>query len=676
MAAITGVIHDQGATATDRGGMVFNVSAYGAVPDGREVADGATTTGSTTVTSATAAFTAGDVGKSISLGAQVRTTIATVVNATTITTAAAATATATGVTLIFGTDNTPLIQAAISAAAPSRGVVYLPSHAAANFYLVTRQEPPVHPSAPVLYLTSGARLTGHRYGSRIKLMGAHALTIPMLYARGATHLEVDNLTFDGSRAVQDTGSGSEHMHVMRLAPIPLPSTQGCEDVSIHDCEFHDVRGDAVSVGNYYERVTIRNCAFRNTGRCGVFTATGTDLIVADNVFAECSPAFHNEPEGFDIDITGTRITGNLIRDSAAGIDMGGHSEGRLVGGLVAGNHISNCNRGINVYNCHDSKVLNNTIVDMLTGTGILVHGNSSDILVQGNSVRRCATNPFAANPSGGGPGATRVMHNLTLRDNDFIQEVGQGGTPSAIKSVRGVKVLGGRFAGGATRALEISAASDDVTDVLVDGVTFQDIADAYWCLYVLPASSTAVMNVTIVNCRFVGRAVPSAKESIRLNGPYRYLNISNNDAHQRGGVDTFAFSAATYVREGNRLGTLPLRSWGTAAPTSGTWNRGDRIANQAPTGAGSVSHWVCVTSGEAHLASTGSTTSGSNQVTAVTSIATWTVGDAISGAGIPANTTVAAVDAGTSTLTLSANATATAAGVALADAAFRSVLLV
>jgi hypothetical protein len=183
------------------------------------------------------------------------------------------------------------------------------------------------------------------------------------------------------------------------------------------------------------------------------------------------------------------------------------------------------------------------------------------------------------------------------------------------------------------------------------------------------------MNVTISNCRFVGRDVVSGTPSIRLNGTYNYLNVSNNYAYGRGGLETSAFAALTYVREGNRLGTLPLRAWGTAAPTSGTWNRGDRIANQAPTGAGSVSHWVCVTSGKAHLASTGSTTSGSNQVTSVTSIATWSVGDAISGAGIPANTTVTAVDAGTSTLTLSANATATAGGVALADAAFRSVLL-
>lgn len=673
MAAITGVIHDQGATATDRGGMVFNVSAYGAVPDGREVADGATTSGSTTVTSATAAFTAGDVGKSISLGAEVRTAIATFVNATTITTAAAATATATGVTLIFGTDNTPLIQAAIDAAAPTRGVVYLPPHAAASFYLVTRQDPPLHPATLVLYLPSGVRLTGHRAGSRIKLMGAHAGFVRMLFARAEKGLEVDNLTLDGSRAVQDVAS--EHIHALRLDSA-TSGTAGCEDVSIHDCEFVDVRGDAVSIGNYYERITIRHCSFRSTGRCGVFAGAGTDLHVTDNDFDACSPAFHNEAEAFDVDITGTHITGNNIRNSAAGIDLGAHTEGRLVGGLVAGNYIGNCNRGINVYNCHDSKVSNNVVEDMLTGTGILVHGNSSDVLVEGNTVRRCAAQPFAANPSGGGPNYTPVMRDLTLRDNDFLQDVGVGGSVSFITGVRGVKILGGRFQGGASRALDISCVGGDVTDVLLDGVTFRDVADGAWCVYVVPSGSTAVMNVTISNCRFVGRDVVSTTPSIRLNGTYNYLNVSNNYAYGRGGLDTSAFAALTYVREGNRLGTLPLRAWATAAPTSGTWNRGDRIANQAPTGAGSVSHWVCVTSGKAHLASTGSTTSGSNQVTAVTSIATWSVDDAISGAGIPVNTTVSAVDAGTNTLTLSANATATAAGVALADAAFRSVLLV
>jgi hypothetical protein len=69
----------------------------------RSVADGVTTNTSTTVTSATAAFTEGDEGSPISgTGIPAGTTIASVTDATTAVLSAAATATATGVTFTIG----------------------------------------------------------------------------------------------------------------------------------------------------------------------------------------------------------------------------------------------------------------------------------------------------------------------------------------------------------------------------------------------------------------------------------------------------------------------------------------------------------------------------------------------------------------------------------------------
>lgn len=69
----------------------------------RSVSDAATTNGDATLTSATAAFTAGDVGKPVSgTGIPAGTTIASVTNATTVELSAAATATAAGVTVNIG----------------------------------------------------------------------------------------------------------------------------------------------------------------------------------------------------------------------------------------------------------------------------------------------------------------------------------------------------------------------------------------------------------------------------------------------------------------------------------------------------------------------------------------------------------------------------------------------
>lgn len=70
---------------------------------GRSVADGVTTAASTTVTSATAAFTPADIGRTIAgAGIPAGATVAAVGSATSITISAAATATATGVTLTLG----------------------------------------------------------------------------------------------------------------------------------------------------------------------------------------------------------------------------------------------------------------------------------------------------------------------------------------------------------------------------------------------------------------------------------------------------------------------------------------------------------------------------------------------------------------------------------------------
>lgn len=99
--------------------------AYGAVGDAKVVADGAMSSGSATLTSATAGFTVDDVGKSISVkGAAATgvttlvTTISAYVSATQVTLTAAngSGGAVSGAIVIWGTDDTTAIQAAVDAA--------------------------------------------------------------------------------------------------------------------------------------------------------------------------------------------------------------------------------------------------------------------------------------------------------------------------------------------------------------------------------------------------------------------------------------------------------------------------------------------------------------------------------------------------------------------------------
>ncbi|MFC1418589.1 hypothetical protein [Streptacidiphilus cavernicola] len=112
-------------TGSLAGAWVFNVTAYGAVGDGKAVADAAMASSGAILTSATAGFTAGDVGKAIMVkGAgptgqtTLVTTIASFQSSTQVTLNATNTSGAnlTSGLILWSTDDTEPIQAAIDAA--------------------------------------------------------------------------------------------------------------------------------------------------------------------------------------------------------------------------------------------------------------------------------------------------------------------------------------------------------------------------------------------------------------------------------------------------------------------------------------------------------------------------------------------------------------------------------
>lgn len=112
---------------------VYNAEFYGALHDWRTVADANVTSGTATLTSATAAFTTGDTGKSIRVygagaaGVDLLTTI-TYVNATTVTLGTNASTTIATKVIEWATDDTNAIQLAINACnTGGGGEVWLPN---------------------------------------------------------------------------------------------------------------------------------------------------------------------------------------------------------------------------------------------------------------------------------------------------------------------------------------------------------------------------------------------------------------------------------------------------------------------------------------------------------------------------------------------------------------------
>ena len=111
----------------------INVKDYGATGDARKVTD-AVINGTTTVTSATAAFTSADVGKSVwgvetatGLKRLAQTTITAVNSATSITVASAAVGSYSNIWLVFGTDDTLALQTAYAAAKEAKSHLIVPA---------------------------------------------------------------------------------------------------------------------------------------------------------------------------------------------------------------------------------------------------------------------------------------------------------------------------------------------------------------------------------------------------------------------------------------------------------------------------------------------------------------------------------------------------------------------
>jgi hypothetical protein len=146
----------------------FDVTQYGALGNTRVVNDGAMTTGSSTLTSATAVFTAADVGRYVSVKGAAATGVTTLIatitarNSATSVTLSAANASGGNVTaaaVFVGSDDTAAIQSAIDAAE-----AYLATHSYAQVYF------------PPLGFTVAGPLNNTKNGNGQLAFGAYPMT--------------------------------------------------------------------------------------------------------------------------------------------------------------------------------------------------------------------------------------------------------------------------------------------------------------------------------------------------------------------------------------------------------------------------------------------------------------------------------------------------------------------
>jgi hypothetical protein len=307
-AAITG--GTVAAVLSDTGGQVFNAAAYGAVGDCKRVTDAAMTAASTTLTSATAAFVAGDVGKLIGVygagaaGVALRTTIATRVSATEVTLAVAASTTVSGKTAVWGTDNRAAIQAAHEAGwLDSSGngmVVFLPR----GNYLVG-PHPTLEASNISLILKSRMTYAG---------AGRSATTITLAPGCNCHVISCEASTI--SPTVQDlTLDGTGPSHTLAVTGLRFNTTTGgtARRVRVTAAMHYGISDQGLNKDTVLEDIEVDNCVDPTNG-------SGDGLDFKRSIRCSVNRAYiHDNGAGHAADMRGQWL---ILRDVRA-IDNGG-----------------------------------------------------------------------------------------------------------------------------------------------------------------------------------------------------------------------------------------------------------------------------------------------------------------------------------------------------------------
>jgi hypothetical protein len=347
----------QAITALAPKGTTLNVKNYGAKGDSRKVTDAVLSNNSTTVTSATANFTAADVGKTIwgvetaskVLRLSVRT-IASVTNSTTIVVSGSGTGIGayTGIHLVFGTNDTTAILAAVTAAKAMqpRALVEVPS----GGYIFDKLLFDFTESAST---QKAAGIIGHGTANTIFFPSPnHDLAATAMLAKtngNCFDTRIEGFSVEGCY-YQWSASGK---HVIEMAGF---INEALRDVRI---EYLYGTTSGVSLTGYFqkvERVYIESLGFN-----GISLSSGASAWISESIMANCGQ--------FSISIDG--LTGNLNNKSFAVLENCWFDES-----------LNGC---VDVNNSTDVVITNCRASAAVGFAGLIVRGNSN-VRVQGSQL--------------------------------------------------------------------------------------------------------------------------------------------------------------------------------------------------------------------------------------------------------------------------------------------------
>jgi hypothetical protein len=530
------------------------------------------------------------------------------------------------------TNDTAAIQAAIDAVSAAGGgiLTFEP-----KTYIVRNTS-----GLGCLIAKSNVSLIGAGASTVIKL-GAAAGACALLYSASAvSNIDIEGIVFDGNSAVITT----QDTYGVRLENVTR--------LNVDNCVFQNLRLDGLLLGltTLAKQVTIENSIFQNIGVVGVgangirvYKSRG--LLINANYFYDfiVSPIDTNPTPGGDLE-TNIVVTNNYIKNGAGWLP--GYSSISLLADrvlcqgntIIGGGNIVVHDYSASGQTTSDYRVIGNSLTN--TDSGITVNqGENSNIIIADNVIKGFVQ--FGIHILNPNVPASAVT-NPTIVTNNIVEDTNTDVTYTTTNQpvciliynannvlCSGNQCIKPRFAG-----IWASASSNiTITDNFIinqagyapsDLLTFNGGG-----ILVSPggfASPVDVDNV-VINGNFVYNYLTtlsgSPSTSVRVGGICAYNDssgaktvenvvITNNMVNQGNGIGVQTFSLESCFIDGNsifnaasgrlvdtssiqRVANPSVGSY-SAAPSTGTWVRGDIVYNSTPASAGYVG-WVCTASG-------------------------------------------------------------------------------
>lgn len=372
----------------------------------------------------------------------------------------------------------------------------------------------------------------------------------------------------------------------------------CNRVVVRQCHITEGMTDGIivmysSAGTLSTKVTITDCTITKCRRNNVSLVGQDGAIVSDCLLDLAGTIQGVTPKyGLDIEPDGVSgrsknvfVTHNTISNSAGtyGMALGGTGS---VGVVIDGNvFLNNVSGGLDIENTNTNViVVNNQISGSTAGSGLRFLGSGLD-LIQGNSI---SGNKYGMN--------SYEVNRVTISNNKIFNNTYQGIVLTTFKDVH---LEGNLFYDNTSVAGDADGAGYAVYATRTDA---NSIIGFHNNTMLNTAGATTKMSGARVDAACVGRASGNIANNLKdVNAMIRYMsghgNWSADGADRLRSISAETnFDDTTYTFGGRLLIGGKVHYYGTAAPTSGTWQKGDFCYNTAP-GIGKPLGWVCVSNG-------------------------------------------------------------------------------